>query len=283
MNLGQNLIFPKLKVLSDKCRPKTPFIVEEKLDGESMILWRGHAYGRRTSSVTGERENKWDQLPLWITNLAREVKVHGELHVEQGTASDVKSALKEGRETNWDGELCKLLRFTAYRLHDFTYPPYVARCMLEAQGWTIPEPLNHILGPEIWPADAIDTELLYTYAIRRDIEGWVLKAEDGEWFKYKVERTCDMVVVGFKEGNGKYLGQIGALLCKAGETEAAVGGMTDEMRETLTEMSDAGKLNGAVVEVEYQCVASAGGLRHPRFKRIREDKNANECTKEQFK
>ena len=56
-----------------------------------------------------------------------------------------------------------------------------------------------------------------------------------------------------------------------------------EVREQLTEMSDAGKLNGIVVEVEYQCVAAAGGLRHPRFVRIRGDKNPAECGEEQFR
>jgi len=62
---GDWLEFPKAK----KYNPEKIgewILIEEKLDGERLALWKGHAYGRHISSVTFRRENKWESMPLHI-------------------------------------------------------------------------------------------------------------------------------------------------------------------------------------------------------------------------
>lgn len=119
-----------------------------------------------------------------------------------------------------------------------------------------------------------------------ETEGVVLKkANYHGWYKLKMTRTVDLVVTGFVDGEGKYLGNTGALRCsvvlpnsKTLEV-ACVSGMDDDTRALIDEQADLGR----VVEVEYQYVGSGGRLRHPRFKRWRDDKNATseDCGPEQ--
>lgn len=115
---------------------------------------------------------------------------------------------------------------------------------------------------------------------RPDAEGLVYK--DGNllnWAKLKHVRTVDAVVVDTKEGEGKYLGLLGALIVACeGQVIAAVSGMTDAER---IEMSD-NDPTGRVAEVAYQYVGSGGRLRHPRFVRWRDDKKPDECLLEQL-
>lgn len=118
-----------------------------------------------------------------------------------------------------------------------------------------------------------------------DAEGWVLKNGNLlDFYKWKPVKTVDCVVTGFVAGKGKYLGMVGALVVSlytdTGIVEvAAVGGFTDEEREAIS--ADCEGCLGRVVEVEYQYVGSGGRLRHPRFKRWRDDKLSSECTTEQ--
>jgi hypothetical protein len=266
-----------------------------------MIIWRGHAYGRRVSSVTGTRENKWGQLPPWVQGQAKNVAVHGELHVMGMTASAVKTALKSGRENGWNDDLSNRLRFTAFRVVYDTkkYHAFNHHCQLREWGFhtpmMLPRPYTRLImswDPGIVPIDYLDRK-----ARDHKFEGWVIKeqtkeGEDISWWKYKCESTVDLFVTGWKEGDGKYLGLVGALICSAvrlnsdGSREtvevASVSGMTDEERENITEMNDKGELIGQVVEVKFQCVASKGRLRHPRFLRFRDDKLAQECSMSQI-
>jgi hypothetical protein len=103
-------------------------------------------------------------------------------------------------------------------------------------------------------------------------EGWVLK--DGNllnWYKVKDEDTWDLRVVSWRAGRGKYRGSLGSLLCvDAQGVEVAVSGMEDWQRDAWAR--DFGLVRGRIVEVEAQGVGSAGGLYHPRFVRIRDDK-----------
>jgi ATP-dependent DNA ligase len=127
--------------------------------------------------------------------------------------------------------------------------------------------------------ETLTREYLLQEAQRRRIEGWVLKQEHYVgWYKLKVERTLDAPVTGFKDGDGKYLGLVGALhVSLEGHEIACVGGMDDETRLEIDEKADLGR----VVEVAYQYVGDKGRLRHPRFVRWRDDKPAVECKLDQ--
>ncbi len=109
-------------------------------------------------------------------------------------------------------------------------------------------------------------------------EGFVLK--DGNmlnWCKWKPVLTADLVVLGFKDGQGKYLGTLGSLQLGLhdGTFICNCSGMDDTTRDYISENED--KILGSVVEVSYQRRDSGGGLRHPRFARFRDDKTREEC------
>lgn len=122
-------------------------------------------------------------------------------------------------------------------------------------------------------------ELLLSDARDLSIEGWVLKQKNYEgWYKVKPTSTIDCVVTGFKDGNGKYLGLVGALKVSAwinGEFKeiASVGGMDDDTRYDIDEKKDLNR----VVEVKYQEIGNGDRLIHPRFVRWRDDKPADQC------
>lgn len=117
-------------------------------------------------------------------------------------------------------------------------------------------------------------------------DGFVLK--DGNllnWKKCKPINTLDVFVTGFVPGKGKYTGQVGSLLvsiynnAKVKFEIAKVGGFCDGVRAWVTNefQNNRVEILEKVMEIEYQGVASKGGLRHPMFKNWREDKLAEEC------
>jgi hypothetical protein len=292
------LLFPKLKKADDKM-PKQHYVAEEKLDGESMIIWRDNAYGRRISDVTGHRENKWDDMPPWVKDVACVDAIHGELHVENGTSSDVKSALVNGRETDWTGELCRRLRFTAYRMVGRELTVHGHRDELMHRNILVPRTLTrdlkleeHVHGKSL-PPDTTFAALLEAAKFAR-LEGFVLKELDTKelrWWKLKVSHTYDCIVMGTKDGTGMFYGDVGALrvgmIAPYQEDPshhvvevASVSGMTEVERKWMTEHRD--ELIGRVCEVEANGVCSKGRLHHPRFIRWREDKNPTECTVDQL-
>lgn len=91
-----------------------------------------------------------------------------------------------------------------------------------------------------------------------------------DWMKIKDEITVDVEVVGMKEGTGKYKGTCGALIVDHEGTRVRVSGMNDALRDKFWE--DQGSIVGHIVEVECQEITAAKSLRHPRFIRIRTDK-----------
>lgn len=100
------------------------------------------------------------------------------------------------------------------------------------------------------------------------------------WIKVKKNFTFDGIVIGAKEGKGKYAGTLGALIVGQyfdGELKevATVGGMTDEQRKEFWAKIKEGKR--WVVEFEAQEKTKDLRYRHPRFVRNRNDKNMKEC------
>lgn len=201
----------------------------------------------------------YSRVPLRTTLL-------GELWYPGKPASYVKSAL-----ASHDARL----RFSAFAVE--TEPADATLELIEdlCSYWAVDFPMWVKLQECMYEREL----LLQSAAQHEDAEGWVLK--DGNmlnWFKLKPVSTIDLIVTDFKEGNGKFLGLVGALVCSTAEGHriANVSGMDDAVRFELQE-SDIGR----VCEVRYQYVGSKGRLRHPAFIRWRDDKRPEECTVDQ--
>lgn len=104
------------------------------------------------------------------------------------------------------------------------------------------------------------------------------------WFKMKATETADVVVMGTKDGKGKFTGQIGALVFGQYDDtgnlveQGSCSGMDDAQRAKFTRELEAGTLLGTVIEIAHMGAMPTGGLRHPQFKRVRTDKDARTVT-----
>ena len=200
----------------------------------------------------------WCQLPI-------ETNVLGELWVPGAPASYVKSAIVNGDPQ---------LRFTVFAIEGID-------CIAASSLWCIKHGLDFACyyGPlssrgSHW-LGLLDVDNLPAI----QYEGFVMKDSAwSNWRKFKPMRTIDLIVHDVVEGQGKFLGLVGALVCKTAEGRivANVSGFTYEERVYLSE-ADIGR----VVEVKYQYVGSQGKLRHPTFVRFRDDKLPEECTLDQ--
>lgn len=119
-------------------------------------------------------------------------------------------------------------------------------------------------------------------------EGIILKAGDAPWenkrvkhqLKFKGELECDLRIVGYEEGTGKYVGRLGAIICESGSTDDRVltvnvgSGFSDDLRTDLWNIRD--DLLGKIVALKYnsRIKNKQGGdsLFLPIFLEIREDK-----------
>lgn len=229
----------------------------DKYDGFGMVLAKS-AIGE--SSLSSNKRTWWPVHNTWYKNFIRHVpnntKLHVEVFVQGGEATDVIHNLVRDLELSmrvtgvetWHGVNMTLADLTAV-------DAFCDSCGLQAANW------------ERWIPNISYADL----AIHRKIEGFVLKTHSyvpERMYKVKPVLTADLVISGFTEGAGKYICDVGAIICIDGEKKEVckVSGMTDEVRFSLVD-SDIGR----VIEVAYQKVTKDKKLRHPRFKRFRND------------
>ena len=97
-------------------------------------------------------------------------------------------------------------------------------------------------------------------------EGLVLYGLDSDViYKVKPSYTVDVRVTGIQLGTGKYHGMMGALLTNYGKVGT---GFTDHERGNVSD-----SVIGQIIEVEIMGWTPGMKMRHPRFKRLRTDKN----------
>lgn len=111
-------------------------------------------------------------------------------------------------------------------------------------------------------------------------EGAILKDPDAvyaidrskAWLKVKPTFDADCVVIGMLEGEGEFEGTMGKIVVRhQNGVETDVGtGFERVLRDSLWTLKD--KINGQVMEVQYQNLTPAGKMRFPVFKRFRFDK-----------
>jgi len=92
--------------------------------------------------------------------------------------------------------------------------------------------------------------------------------------KYKKTKTCDLRIIGWNEGKGKYEGMIGSFICEDDDhtLQVNVAGIDDDTRA-----SDPNLWIGKIIEVAYfetsqSKTKSITSLQFPRYKRTRLDK-----------
>ena len=159
-------------------------------------------------------------------------------------------------------------------------------------------------------------ETYYDEALKRGVEGIVAKRKDSHylpgsrsenWLKIKKIHTCDCVIFGYTAGEGNRSGAFGALILGLYEKNKPVyvGKVgTGFSQNTLAELMQLFKglqtsdktLEGVDVpekitwlhpqltcEVAYQAVTRDSRLRMPRFRFLRTDKTAADCTIDQIR
>ena len=126
--------------------------------------------------------------------------------------------------------------------------------------------------------------LLFGQLLEKGQEGLVLKQPNWEylckrnrgWLKTKDVKDLDAEVIGIFGGEAgtKYEGKLGGVVIDVDGVEVRVGsGFSDAERSLLWD--DPQSILGHVVEVRYHEKTPDGSLRHPRFVRVRFDKDAD--------
>jgi bifunctional non-homologous end joining protein LigD len=111
------------------------------------------------------------------------------------------------------------------------------------------------------------------------MEGSVLKVRTSRyensrsrsWLKLKTTDSEDCEIVGFEQGKNGRSGEVGAIVVKlpSGE-ETTASGMTDKVRADM--LANPQDYLGKIVEIAHNGHQSSGKVRHPRFKRMRDDR-----------
>lgn len=126
--------------------------------------------------------------------------------------------------------------------------------------------------PLIVHEESMNLEGWLNVAKIRGYEGWVFKESHyANWWKLKPKPTIRLRFVEIVPGKtGKRIGGVGSLRCalEDGTVVCDASGMNEETRASITQ-ADVGR----VCEVEYQYVGAGGRLRHPQFRRWRDDLN----------
>jgi len=128
-----------------------------------------------------------------------------------------------------------------------------------------------------------DTRTLFEEYYSKGEEGIILKDVNAPWenkrskhqIKFKGELECDLKVVGYEEGTGKYVGKLGALVCESddGIIKVKVGsGFNDENRESIKKQDVIGKVVAVKYNARIRSKSEDESLFLPIFLEIREDK-----------
>ena len=235
-----------------------------KRDGEWITLFtdanrKVHLWTRTPRNITDKM--MWHpSVRIFADNAPPQTTFFCELFVEGGSRNDVKGAIRDEHHA---------LRLHAFAIEKFDGGEVPARKDLHSVKMLV-EWTGMTFVPYFEQGHDISLDNLPP-----DVEGYVLK--DGNlhnWRKVKPEKTYDLRIIGFTLGTpgSEFDGLIGSIILAdaMGNEVARASGMTREVRQHMTD----NKLEyaGRICEVAAQGLGSAGGLCHPRFIRMRDDK-----------
>lgn len=268
---------------------KWPQAVEPKLDGVRVLAFvsGGPDKGVKFYSRSGKEFTTFDALKQPILDAA-DACGWGAMHfvldgeVVSGsfnkTVSEVRRSSAQATDAHF--HIFDLLPRTVFSENHPSKRTYTERRKL-IEGLVGPLPKDGPLKllPRYLVNSVAEIHSLYESVRARGLEGLIVKDPDAlyvlkrshAWMKIKAEESVDVEIVGFEEGTGKYEGKLGALVVNHKGVRVNVGsGLSDSQRESF--WADQSMLTGRLCEVEYHEITPDGSLRHPRFKRFRDDK-----------
>lgn len=260
-----------------------PAYVQEKYDGARCIFRGGKLYSRAGSEFTN--------LPV-VNFLPQNVILDGELifpHKDRQTSNGLANKSIKGSISKEDAATAQLILWDCITEQEYMYgrgeKTYTNRLALLHE-------VTYNLHPNILLATTglvFDEEDIFKRLQEHLImgkEGIICKNMQALWesrrspncVKFKAVKTADLRVVDMIEGQGKYEGTLGALVCESDDKRICVkvgGGFTDSERDFFWNQPV-----GMIIEVLYnQSVQDKRGgpvsLYLPRFKCLRTDKT---CT-----
>jgi ATP-dependent DNA ligase len=256
---------------------KGPFIVEDKIDGEDLIVVRkvdGSAYALNRYNTI------YNHLPFFDALPKTPFVIRGELYSPNGFY-DLKTAIKQNRAhimihdiLLWGEEDLRLL------------PLIERKRILQEQNF--PHLINYTI---VMTQEGVMER--FEEAVQRGMEGIVVKPtysryQDNTWLKLKKKLTYDVLITAIKKENlrngvawsfkmeayrdGKlvHLGDISSGFTYQQRIKLAKRPISDADREYIYFQQP--------IVAEVEALELNDKMRHPRLIRIRQDKKPEDCT-----
>lgn len=269
--------------------------IEPKLDGVRVAVTIDHTDKVRYFSRNGRELDMFTHLNKSVRKLADRLAeldpqfrhgamLDGEMVADSAKFGDISGAIHRKNHT---ADYARFHCFHVMPLHLFEAGAdkvpqlqrmtQLARCIDSAR-----DLIRH--SQPVYVESDKDVQVEYAKFRERSLEGAMVKVvsepwigkRSFAWLKMKPEETTDVIVSSLKKGTGKYSKTLGALIChrvlKGGKlgAQVQVSGMTDEQRALWWTMPK--RIVGKMIEVAYHEATEIGKLRHPRFVRVRHDK-----------
>jgi len=280
----------------------------------------GHALrSRRTSEVTGRLVDKIDRLPqfaaLKLPPEIDEVILDGEVMAPGGNHAalveiigcDAAKAIQRQHEVGFlTMQVFDVVYVVSNGKNDLRATPFRERRQLLVEAilphlWQTNPQLEDYLQPT--PQATVPRTMphaeqllflrnMYLQSLDAGYEGLMVKALESAYghgmYKWKVHRDAVGKVTGFEmDAKGKYRGLIKSIKFsvwnKATKSWVEMGqasGMDDNLRIDISQHPK--RYLNRIMEVRGQELDVQGRLRHPRFRRWRDDIDASSCTFEKF-
>jgi ATP-dependent DNA ligase len=274
----------------DKIPRYAHYSMEPKLDGIRCVAYKD-SDGRVTLTSRGSKDltEKLPHIVQWLEDCIEKpwTFLDGELGYRIGDPDlhilDFNATMRvlgSGVEVALDKQRTPIepIRFHVFDTMSI-FPDWERREHLEAIMADSEEYDPVVLVPRM---DAFDEEY-YTEYVQVGGEGVMLKNPDAlydpggrhanNWYKVKKFDTIDVFIVGYKEGEGKYKGMLGALNVQIPGKDMSVGcfwvaGMDDDWRKEFYDNFP--KYHNKMIEVKHFGL-TAGTPRFPQFLRMRPD------------
>lgn len=271
-------------------------VLEPKLDGWRLLAHiqtgRVDVYSRTAKSYSGRLPAIEKELAAlfpagtWVDGEAVAIRVENGLVINDwGQAQSALSSTAGKAEAAADAITFMAFDLIAYDDIDIRSLPFSTRRAALERIFNGEATERVQLNAQVEPTDNNHEAF-----IAQGFEGSMLKnlnapyasgKRGAGWFKLKATTTIDTVIMGYKEGKDGFAGMIGAIIFGQHDKNGTLvergscSGMDMRTRKLISK--DTTKHLGRVIEVAHMGEMPSGGLRHPQFKRWRDDKLAADC------